>query len=264
MEKSTSWRITPPYESDVLVISLFAFVTLAFMIPGLAQTGAQPELSKPQQNGSLAAPSPSGKAPAKTAGQHRLVKKTGASRRAQSQSTICRRFGPSLDSWRVAPDAMPHSIYDLRVADLERQMWVLINRDRSNPEASAETGGGAQPLKWNDGLAAVARAHSRNMLVQQFFSHSDPQGRTYEMRVDQAGIPWWAAGENIAIDDTIQRAESALMNEARFQPNHRYNILNKFYTDVGIGIVKGPDGSLYITQDFTQAPPHRADAGSNP
>ena len=41
------------------------------------------------------------------------------------------------------------------------------------------------------------------------------------------------------------------MNEPRFQQhNHRGNILSLEYTHVGIGIVKGPDGMLYITQEF--------------
>jgi uncharacterized protein YkwD len=45
------------------------------------------------------------------------------------------------------------------------------------------------------------------------------------------------------------------MNEPRFQHNHRANILNANYTDVGIGIIQGPNGSLYITQDFVGTPP---------
>ena len=44
------------------------------------------------------------------------------------------------------------------------------------------------------------------------------------------------------------------MNEPRFVKNHRANILNPDFTDVGIGIVTGPDGRIYITQDFYAAP----------
>jgi uncharacterized protein YkwD len=42
------------------------------------------------------------------------------------------------------------------------------------------------------------------------------------------------------------------MNEPRFQPNHRANILNPDYTHVGVGIAKGADGMFYITQEFAQ------------
>jgi uncharacterized protein YkwD len=47
-------------------------------------------------------------------------------------------------------------------------------------------------------------------------------------------------------------AKAAFMHEPRFQDNHRANILNANYTDVEIGMVEGPNGDLYITQDFAQ------------
>jgi uncharacterized protein YkwD len=167
---------------------------------------------------------------------------------------VSHHFGPNHATSRASPDATVQNIGDNPMADLERQMWVLVNQDRSNPETLAETGGRARPLKWNESLAAVARAHSRNMLEQGFFAHADPDGTTYEMRIDQAGIPWLVAGENIAKWDTVLGAEATFMNEPRFQPNHRFNILSALYTDVGIGIVKGGDGNLYITQDFIATP----------
>jgi len=141
--------------------------------------------------------------------------------------------------------------------DLEKQMWALLNQDRVRPETFAETYGRTQPLEWNESLAEVARAHSLNMLERRFFAHVDPSGESFMTRIDKAGIPWQAAGENIAIYDTVSGAEAAFMNEPRFEHNHRANILNNSYTDVGIGIVQGPDGSLYITQDFVEAPPQR-------
>ncbi len=129
-------------------------------------------------------------------------------------------------------------------------MWALVNRDRLDPATAAETEGRAPPLKWNEKLAAVARAHSRNMLEQRFFNHIDPEGRTVSERISTAGISWRASGENIAVSGSVRQAETAFMNEPRFQRNHRANILDANYTDVGIGIVQGPNGSLYITQDF--------------
>jgi uncharacterized protein YkwD len=150
------------------------------------------------------------------------------------------------------------------MADLERQMWVLLNHDRLNPETFSETGGRPQPLKWNESLAAVALAHSRSMLEQRFFGHVEPDGRTLSRRVNEAGIPWQHLGENIAIYETVLGAEAAFMNEPRSQRNHRANILNPGYTDVGIGIVQGPNGSLYITQDFVATSPDRGAGRSAP
>jgi len=150
------------------------------------------------------------------------------------------------------------------MADLEWQMWELVNRDRRDPENSAETAGRAHPLRWNEKLAAVARAHSRDMIEQRFFDHVDREGRTLSARIDATGIPWRVLGENIAINGTVPGAEAAFMNEPRLQKNHRGNILNANFTDVGIGIAQGPNGSLYITQDFAAIPPNRGGDSSAP
>jgi uncharacterized protein YkwD len=148
------------------------------------------------------------------------------------------------------------------MADLEKQMWALVNRDRVDPKNFAETGGRAQPLRWNEKLAAVARAHSRDMIEQRFVAHVDLKGRTPSARITAAGIPWQATGENIALNPTIQGAQAAFMAEARFQQNHRATILNEIFTDVGIGIAQGADGNLYITQDFAAIPASSSDSGS--
>lgn len=142
---------------------------------------------------------------------------------------------------------------------LAKQMWALVNRDRQNPASTAETHGRARPLKWNDKLAAVALAHSRDMLRRRYFAHVDREGRTPTERINAAGIRWRGLAENIAINQTVADAERDLMDEPRFQQNHRGNILNPAYTDIGIGIVEAPNGDLYITQDFIAAPPDRGD-----
>jgi uncharacterized protein YkwD len=143
------------------------------------------------------------------------------------------------------------------MAEMAKQMWALVNRDRQDPANAAETHGRARPLRWNDKLAAVALAHSRDMLRRHYFAHVDREGRTPADRINAAGIHWRALAENIAINRTVTDAENDLMDEPRFQQNHRGNILNPAYTDVGIGIVQAPNGNLYITQDFIATPPDR-------
>lgn len=64
------------------------------------------------------------------------------------------------------------------MAELEKQMWELVNRDRQDPANAAETGGRAQPLKWNVKLAAVALAHSRDMVEHHYFDHIGREGRS--------------------------------------------------------------------------------------
>jgi uncharacterized protein YkwD len=102
------------------------------------------------------------------------------------------------------------------------------------------------------------------MIEQRYFDHVDREGRTLSARINAAGIPWRALGEKIALNGTASGAKAAFMDETRFQKNHRANILNANDTDVGIGIVQAPNGSLYITQDFAAIPPNRGGVCSAP
>jgi len=135
---------------------------------------------------------------------------------------------------------------------LEKQALELINRDRTDPFYASETRGRARPLAWDDRLAAAARAHSDEMARDGFFSHEGANGASPAQRISAAGIQWTRVGENIATCQSISQAESTFMDEPKFERNHRWNILNADYNRVGIGIVKGSDGTLYVTEDFAQ------------
>jgi len=264
MKRRWFCRYAPFQQSAFLVAGLLWAVPFARGIPGQVQTVPTPDSANFQQSVALAAPKSPKEKPSGSSARHHLGDKANPVGASQSRLAVRQHSGSDHAKAKVYPDATAQNFGGQRMRDLERQMWALINQDRSNPETFGETGGRAQPLNWNERLAEVARAHSRKMLEEGFFAHVDPEGRTLEMRIDQAGVPWWGAGENIAINSTVLRAETRLMNEARFQPNHRYNILNTFFTDVGIGIVQGPDGSIYITQVFIQTPPHRSAVKSAP
>ncbi|HEV2246481.1 MAG TPA: CAP domain-containing protein [Terriglobia bacterium] len=159
---------------------------------------------------------------------------------------------------RAAPAGAAQSSGASGMSDLEEQMLALVNRDRRNHANAKETRGRARPLRWNEKLARAARAHSRDMLQHRYFSHFDRQGRSPFVRINATGIHWSALAENIAVNQTVREAEESFMDEPRFQNNHRGNILDPKYTDVGIGIVQAPDGNLYITQDFAAISPERA------
>ena|SRR5581483_992301 len=132
----------------------------------------------------------------------------------------------------------------------EVQMWRLINSDRSALTSADETRGRARALQWDERLAVVARQHSEEMARNSYFGHQGLDGSSPDMRVSRAGIQWKASGENIAKFGDITHAEMAFMNEPKFQHNHRSNILSSSFTHVGVGIARGADGYLYITQEF--------------
>ena len=55
------------------------------------------------------------------------------------------------------------------------------------------------------------------------------------------------AGENLAFNVSIAAAQQAFMNS----PGHRANVLDPYYTQVGLGVVNGPNGRVYVVQEFS-------------
>jgi len=93
---------------------------------------------------------------------------------------------------------------------------------------------GLQPLIWHRGVAAVARAHSRNMVAHHFFSHADPDGLRGKDRLAVAGIRYAAMGENIAYGHATG---TAVLKAWLRSPGHRENIEDPAYTHHGVGKV---------------------------
>ncbi len=258
MEKRSQLRARSRCGWAVCLAGLLWASSLACEMANPPQSATAPDTSDSAPGETATTPKAQEKNPPPSGVWHHFGESQEVAGAAQSQPGSGNNSTKNPGAAKVGSYAKPGKLAAAnRMADLERHMWALVNQDRSKPATFAETRGRALPLRWNDRLAAVARSHSRNMLEHRFFSHVDPEGRTFSARITRAGIPWKAAGENIAIYPSIWKAEAGFMNEPRFEHNHRANILNTSYTDVGIGIVEGPDGSLYITQDFIAAPPNR-------
>ena len=158
----------------------------------------------------------------------------------------------ALATTLCAQEILPVANYRPRTDQLEVQMLDLVNRDRTDPSTVQETKGRARPLQWDGRLAEVARLHSEEMAREGFFGHEGMDGSDPANRVTRAGVQWRSTGENIAKCRDVAEAEAIFMDEPKFQQNHRGNILNPSYTHIGVGIARGPDGTLYITQEFAQ------------
>lgn len=62
-------------------------------------------------------------------------------------------------------------------------------------------------LNWNPLLDLAASDHAIAMARQQFFDHTDPQGRTVGQRVKAVGYRWRVVGENLAAgQDSVDEA----------------------------------------------------------
>jgi uncharacterized protein YkwD len=160
----------------------------------------------------------------------------------------------ALGASLCAQQIMPVANYHPRTDQLEVQMLDLVNHDRTDPSTVEETKGRARPLQWDGRLAEVARLHSEEMAREGYFGHEGLDGSQPSNRVSRAGIQWRSTGENIAKCRDVAEAEAIFMDEPKFRQNHRGNILNASYTHIGVGIARGPDGTLYITQEFAQEP----------
>jgi uncharacterized protein YkwD len=122
--------------------------------------------------------------------------------------------------------------------ELEAQMLELLNQERASV--------GLSPLQMDSALTEVARAHSADMFARGYFAHTSPEGATPFDRIQEAGIPYFTAGENLAHAPTLAIAHNGLMNS----PGHRENILRPEFGRVGIGILDGGPRGLMITQNF--------------
>ncbi len=248
-------RPIPKFPGAVLA----ALLVWAAIVIGLALVGRQlcghPLLAASSQSTPPAAPDPADNKSGESGGWHHFGPGPNAPVAGPHPSDSGSRMGEGgsvppyshqIPTWR--------NLGSNHVQGVEQQMYLLVNRDRADPANNPETNGRALPLRWSDRLAAVARAHSLDMLNEGYFSHQDRQGGSVATRIEAAGMKWQAVGENIAIYCSVARAEASFMSEPRFGKNHRANILSPEFTEIGIGVVQAPNGSLYITQDFYACP----------
>jgi len=122
---------------------------------------------------------------------------------------------------------------------LEKEVFTLVNQERAKQGLAA--------LKENVELSKVARTKSEDMAKNNYFSHTSPTyGSPFDM-MKQFGITYTAAGENIAMG---QPTATSVMNGWMNSPGHRANILSKDFTEIGVGLAKNANGSIYWTQDF--------------
>lgn len=122
---------------------------------------------------------------------------------------------------------------------LEDEVIRLVNIERAK--------NGLMALKYNWQAARVARTKSEDMINKNYFSHYSPvYGSPFKMLEDY-GLRFSAAAENIAYG---QRTAKEVMNSWMNSPGHRANILNKSFTEIGVGAAKKANGTLYWTQLF--------------
>ncbi len=104
----------------------------------------------------------------------------------------------------------------------------LTNIERSRREL--------QTLNSNAALTSAAYAKANNMFKEQYWDHFGPNGETPWQFIKASGYEYAYAGENLGKGFTTS---DALHQAWMASVTHRDNIINEYYTDIGIAIVRG-------------------------
>ncbi len=119
------------------------------------------------------------------------------------------------------------------------QVAIIVNRERIS--------NGLSPLKFSNRLSEVANLRAKE--TETLFSHKRPNGTSCFTALDEAGIDYYYAGENIAYGQkTPELVMKAWMNSS----GHRANILSESPEYLGVGVTYNKEQSRYYwVQIFT-------------
>jgi uncharacterized protein YkwD len=102
----------------------------------------------------------------------------------------------------------------------------------------ARTAASEPALTLDPQLTAAAEAKANDMVSRNYWAHNTPDGKTPWTFIVAAGYQYQAAGENLAYGfDNASDTVTGWMNS----PEHRANILNASYQNVGFGVASSPN-----------------------
>ncbi len=132
---------------------------------------------------------------------------------------------------------------------VENQILQLTNNERKN--------NGVNPLVYDSSLAAIARAHSQDMLNNNYFSHINLNGDDPSERASKAGYNIHKSyqvgvAENIGMTEGYVSSSNIAQEFIEMwmnSPGHRSNILNSQYNRLGVGVASR-GSKIIATQVF--------------
>lgn len=138
----------------------------------------------------------------------------------------------------ISPD--DQTVPESDISQQAKAVLSLVNTERQK--------NGLSSLTLSDKLTAVANEKARDMAENNYFSHTSPTYGTPFQMLQQYGIRYKTAGENIAAG---QRTPEEVMESWMNSSGHRANILNPSYTEIGIGYYAGGSYGSEWVQIFT-------------
>ena len=133
---------------------------------------------------------------------------------------------------------------------------VLVNKTNINREVAD-----IHPLTVNTTLEKAADLKAKDMASKGYFAHTSPDGKSPWYWLQKTGYSFTSAGENLAVNFIDS---NDVMNAWMNSPTHRANILNRKYTEIGIGMARGMykgREAIFVVQFFGK--PVGAFAGTN-
>ncbi|WP_026975825.1 CAP domain-containing protein [Alicyclobacillus contaminans] len=127
---------------------------------------------------------------------------------------------------------LPSSATSTTASSTAQQYAVTVAQLVNQARAKA----GLKPLTLDSKLSAIAYEKASDMYANHYFSHISPTyGSPFDM-MQQAGISFTYAGENIAEGQT---SPQQVMNDWMNSAGHRANILNAHYDTIGVAYDHG-------------------------
>jgi uncharacterized protein YkwD len=117
-------------------------------------------------------------------------------------------------------------------ASMEQQFVSKMN--------AARQANGMRPYSVSSDLTSIARSHSRQMATKGQLYHNG----SLTSQVQN----WQAVGENVGEGPTVDDIHTAFMHSTE----HRANILDHDFTQVGVGVTVDSHGVVWVTEDFRQ------------
>jgi uncharacterized protein YkwD len=142
------------------------------------------------------------------------------------------------------PTPYPQSLAqaDNSIVAIERSIHNRINQYRSR--------NGLPPLRLDDRISQMARAHSEVMARGRVaFGH---QGFERRSKAIQKIVTSSDMAENVAYSGGLDRPAQQAVEVWLNSPSHRTNIEGKYNT-TGIGVALSPNGRYYFTQIFVRS-----------
>jgi uncharacterized protein YkwD len=133
---------------------------------------------------------------------------------------------PTLPNTPTEPTDPPVVINELKLTCEEARFVKLINMYRA--------GNGLNELAVSESGVESTRWHGQDMISKNYFSHTEPNGRTFSERAKSFGYPAWA--ENIAAGHT---SASETFCQWKNSSGHNTNMLRSIHRSMGIGNVNG-------------------------